>query len=214
MKRNIVLENFSKKNNFYHFSCSIFTTFTLYVYKQTAKMPFELIIAQCKKLLPQAQMAFYSMFYQQVFLRSYALLRDDMIAEEIMQDTMLKMLQNMNSFKGDKASMQKLLNKMAVNQSIDTLRRKGKIEFVESESIPEIKEEEQNIEEFEEDFDIVLQHLETLPDGYRLVIAMRIFEEMSFEEIGKKLNINASSARSQYVRGIEKMRTELRIKNK
>ncbi|MDR0206646.1 MAG: sigma-70 family RNA polymerase sigma factor [Bacteroidales bacterium] len=177
-------------------------------------MPFELIIAQCKKLLPQAQMAFYSMFYQQVFLRSYALLRDDMIAEEIMQDTMLKMLQNMNSFKGDKASMQKLLNKMAVNQSIDTLRRKGKIEFVESESIPEIKEEEQNIEEFEEDFDIVLQHLETLPDGYRLVIAMRIFEEMSFEEIGKKLNINASSARSQYVRGIEKMRTELRIKNK
>jgi len=176
-------------------------------------MSFELIIAQCKKLQPQAQMAFYSMFYQQVFQRSYALLRDAMIAEEIMQDTMLKMLQNMNSFKGNEISMQKLLNKMAVNQSIDTLRRKCKIEFVESESLPEIKEEETDMEEFEENADTVLQHLQTLPDGYRLVIVMRVFEEMPFEEIGKKLNINASSARSQYVRGIEKLKKELKKKN-
>jgi len=36
-------------------------------------MPFDLIIAQCKTLQPQAQMAFYSMFYEQVFQRSYAL---------------------------------------------------------------------------------------------------------------------------------------------
>ncbi len=64
-------------------------------------MPFELIIAQCKKLQPQAQMAFYRMFCEQVFQRSYALLKDAEQAEEIMQDTLLKILQNIGSFRGD-----------------------------------------------------------------------------------------------------------------
>jgi RNA polymerase sigma-70 factor (ECF subfamily) len=177
-----------------------------YMDVNNCKMPFELIVAQCKKLQPQAQMAFYSIFHQQVYQRSYAILKNAEFAEEIMQDTMLKMLQNMNSFKGDEISMRKLLNKMAVNQSIDILRRKSKIEFVESESFPDIKEEEQDLEEFEENFDTVLQHLETLPDGYRMVIALRIFEEMPFEKIGKKLNINASSARSQFTRGVQKLK--------
>jgi len=173
-------------------------------------MPFELIIAQCKKLLPQAQMAFYRMFYQQVFQRSYALLKNAEQAEEIMQDVMLKMLQNIGSFRGDEKAMQKLLNKIAVNKSIDLLRKKQNIVFVDDESLTEQEEEEeQDMEETELFQSTVLQHLDTLPEGYRMVIALRIFEEIPFEEIGKKLNINASSARSQYVRGIKKLREKV-----
>jgi RNA polymerase sigma-70 factor (ECF subfamily) len=172
----------------------------------SCKMPFELIIAQCKKLQPQAQMAFYRMFYEQVFQRSYALLKNAEHAEEIMQDTMLKMLQNINSFKGDENSMQKLLNKIAVNQSIDTLRKRKNITFIETDTLPEITEEEQDIEEDEKLIETALQHLDTLPAGYRMVIALRVFEAMPFNEIGKKLGINASTARSQYVRGIQKLK--------
>ncbi|MCL2290262.1 MAG: sigma-70 family RNA polymerase sigma factor [Bacteroidetes bacterium] len=172
-------------------------------------MPFELIIAQCKKLQPQAQMAFYGMFYEQVFQRSYALLKDAEHAEEIMQDTMLKILQNIGSFRGDKNSMQKLLNKIAINQSIDALRKKKNIVFIEDEAFPEIIEEEQDIENDEKLIETALQHLNTLPDGYRMVMTLRIFEEMPFDEIGKKLNITASTARSQYVRGVQKLRDEI-----
>ncbi|MCL1968646.1 MAG: sigma-70 family RNA polymerase sigma factor [Bacteroidetes bacterium] len=169
-------------------------------------MPFELIIAQCKKLQPQAQMAFYRMFYKQVFQRSYALLKNVEHAEEIMQDTLLKMLQNINSFKGDEKAMQNLLNKIAVNQSIDAMRRRKNIIFVDNEVFPEITEEVEDFEDNEKTIETVLQHLDTLPDGYRMVIALRIFEATSFEEIGKKLNISASTARSQYVRGIKKLK--------
>ena len=102
--------------------------------------------------------------------------------------------------------MQKLLNKIAINQSIDALRKKKNILFVESESFPEPIEEEADIENDEKLIETALQHLNTLPDGYRMVIALRIFEEMPFDEIGKKLNITASTARSQYVRGIQKLR--------
>ena len=172
-------------------------------------MPFELIIAQCKTLHPQAQMAFYSMFYEQVFQRCYALLKNAEHAEEIMQDTLLKMLQNISSFKGDENSMQKLLNKIAINQSIDALRKKKKILFVETESLPEIEEEQQDIEDNEHLIETALQHLNTLPTGYRMVIVLRIFEELPFDEIGKKLNITASTARSQYIRGIQKLRNAI-----
>ena len=172
-------------------------------------MPFELIIAQCKKLQPQAQMAFYSMFYTQVFQRSYALLKDAGHAEEIMQDTLLKMLQNIGSFKGDENAMQKLLNKIAINQSIDALRKRKNIVFVENESFPEPAEELQDVEDDENLIATALQHLETLPDGYRMIIVLRIFEEMPFEEIGKKLHITASTARSQYTRGVQRLRKEI-----
>jgi len=173
-------------------------------------MPFELIIAQCKNLQPQAQMAFYRMFYEQVFQRSYALLKDAEHAEEIMQDTMLKMLQNIGSFKGDKNSMQKLLNKIAINQSIDALRKKKNIVFVENETFPEVVEKEQDIENDERLIETAMQHLDTLPDGYRMVIVLRVFEEMPFDEIGKKLNVTASTARSQYVRGVQRLREVIR----
>jgi RNA polymerase sigma-70 factor (ECF subfamily) len=174
-------------------------------------MPFDLIIAQCKKLQPQAQMAFYNMFYTQVFERSFALLKDAEHAEEIMQDTMLKMLQNIGSFKGDENSMQKLLNKIAVNHSIDIIRKRKTILFTEVETIAEIIVEEQYNEEDEKMIEVALQHLDTLPEGYRMVIVLRIFEGMPFEEIGKKLNITASTARSQYTRGVQKLREVVRI---
>ena len=172
-------------------------------------MPFELIIAQCKNLHPQAQMAFYRMFYEQVFQCSYALLKNAEHAEEIMQDTLLKMLQNIGAFKGNAPDMQKLLNKIAVNQSIDVLRKRKNITFVEDEIFPEITEEVQDVEEDSKMIAAVLHHLNTLPDGYRTVIMLRIYEEMPFEEIGKNLNITASSARSQYVRGVKKLRDEM-----
>jgi RNA polymerase sigma-70 factor (ECF subfamily) len=172
-------------------------------------MPFELIIAQCKKLQPQAQMAFYRMFYKQVFQRSYALLKDVEQSEEIMQDVMLKMLQKISSFKGDEKAMQKLLNTITVNQSIDIIRKKRNITFIDTETFPEPAEEVQEIEEDEILIENILQHLDALADGYRMVIALRIFEEMSFDEIGKKLNITLSTARSQYVRGIKKLKDEM-----
>jgi len=177
-------------------------------------MPFELLITQCKKLQPQAQMAFYRMFYEQVFQRSYAIIKDVELSEEIMQDTMLKILQNINSFKGDENVMQKLLNKIAVNQSIDELRKKKRILFEESETLPDISEEVQDFEDDEKQIESVLQHLDTLPEGYRMVIALRIFEELPFDEIAKKLNITASTARSQYTRGIQKLREEIDSKFK
>jgi RNA polymerase sigma-70 factor (ECF subfamily) len=173
-------------------------------------MPFELIIAQCKKLQPQAQVAFYSMFYEQVFRRCHALLKNAEHAEEIMQDTMLKMLQNIDSFKGDENSMQKLLNKIAINQSIDLLRRKNNIVFVESESLPEqVAAAEPDLENDETLIEAALQHLDKLPEGYRMVIMLRVFEELPFNEIGKKLNTTASTARSQYVRGISRLKDEM-----
>jgi RNA polymerase sigma-70 factor (ECF subfamily) len=172
-------------------------------------MPFELIIAQCKQQQPQAQMAFYRMFYEQVFQRCYMLLKDAVHAEEIMQDTLLKILQNMSSFKGDENAMQKLLNKISINQSSYFLRKKKKMVFEEVESFPELIEEDQDIEHHEALIETTLQHLDTLPEGYRMVIVLRIFEELPFDEIGKKLNITASTARSQYVRGVKRLRDEM-----
>jgi len=172
----------------------------------TCKMPFELIIAQCRKQQPQAQMAFYRMFCEQVFQRCNLMLKDAEHAEEIMQDTLLKMLLNIETFKGNEKEMQKLLNRIAINQTIDVLRKRKSRVFIELESLPEMIGDNPILKNDEHLIETTLQHLDTLPEGYRTIVLLRVFEEMPFDEIGKKLNITSSTARSQYVRAIQKLR--------
>ena len=49
-----------------------------------------------------------------------------------------------------------------------------------------------------------------LSPAYRSIISLRLFEEISFAEISEQLNINASTVRVQYSRGITQLRILLK----
>jgi RNA polymerase sigma-70 factor (ECF subfamily) len=46
----------------------------------------------------------------------------------------------------------------------------------------------------------VLEMIRALPDGYRTVFNLYVFEDMSHKEIGKQLGIKESASRSQFFR--------------
>jgi len=58
----------------------------------------------------------------------------------------------------------------------------------------------------------IRRELNNLPDGYRIVLLMRLFEECEFEEIARTLQIKESTVRSQYARGREKLASMLKSK--
>lgn len=51
------------------------------------------------------------------------------------------------------------------------------------------------------DMDLLLDVINTLPDGYRMIINLHLIDGYAHGEIAEMLNISNSTSRSQYVRG-------------
>lgn len=149
--------------------------------------------------------AFYHRYRVRLFNTSYRILGDRMDAEEVMQDAMIKYLKSGISLELPKEEA--WLVKSTVRGAIDMLRKKKRdLEFLEeykadsienmgdvkwrdgAEMVPKIKE-----------------GMARLPDGYRAVLSMILFEGFDYEEVAQIMDVKESTVRSQYMRGKERL---------
>jgi RNA polymerase sigma-70 factor (ECF subfamily) len=167
---------------------------------------FNIILERAKQGNQQSLMRLYDLCCDAVFNASYRIVLNAQDAEEITQDAVLKAFANLNSFKGSERDFTALVKTIAINRSIDLFRRHSKEPFYE-----EIDNTADRIEDNDdfEDYPIekIKEALNNLPDGYRLTITMRLIEGMEFSEISEKMGIKESTVRSQYARGLEKLRS-------
>lgn len=156
--------------------------------------------------------AFWQEIYQRHYLRIYntclRIIGNSMDAEEAMHDTFLKIFDHMDHLQDEKAFYSWSQN-IAVRTAIDRVRKKKPVfEPVDNLSIAV----EEPDEEPELSVESIKREMNNLPEGYRIVLSMRLFEECEFEEIAQALKIKVSTARSQYVRGRDKLAKILKSK--
>lgn len=162
----------------------------------------------CEK---QSQMLFYDLFVRSVFHSAYAITGNEHEAEEIAQDTMLKVFTRTELLHNEAGAMERILRRMAINAAIDVVRRRKEFVFV-VDDIP-LVEETEDTNAYDFSIDEIKEAVALLPDLYRSVLSLRLFERMSFAEVADLLRANASSVRVQYTRGITKLKTILIQKN-
>jgi RNA polymerase sigma-70 factor (ECF subfamily) len=172
---------------------------------------YSLIIKGVRERDAQSQMMFYDLFIRSVFRSAYAVTGDECEAEEIAQDTMLKVFDRPDLLNGDAGAMERILRRMTSNAAIDTVRRRKDF-FIPCDNISDCEDDD---DESGYDFSTeeIKEAVAALPDGYRSVLLLRLFEDICFTEIAGMLKINCSTARVQYVRGIAKLKSLL-IKKK
>jgi RNA polymerase sigma-70 factor (ECF subfamily) len=154
---------------------------------------------------------------------------------------MLKVFDKVDLLHNDARSMERILRRIASNAAINAIRQKKNFIFS-VEEIPDNsdwKEEDDNrfshdSEDLETDendgsyqiyedsetedescfFSVeeIMEAVSSLSDGYRNILTLRLFEEMSFAEIAGLLKIRCSTARVQYMRGITKLKDLLKKK--
>lgn len=171
---------------------------------------FDTILENGRKGNEQALMMLYDLCCNAVYNASYNIVLNQEDAEEIAQDAILTAFSFLNRFQGTEASFIAWVKKIAVNRSIDKYRRDSKKPM--QVDVEEYKEKINDDDDEMYSVEQVKNVLETLPEGYRIVIKLHLLEEMEYEDIAKILNINESSVRSQYSRGIDKLRSELKVK--
>lgn len=170
---------------------------------------FDTILERGKKHDEESLMQLYDICCDAVFNASYRILSNEQDAEEITHDAILKVFDNLHKFKGSQSDFIALAKTIVINKSIDVFRKRQKSPlFIEiNETAFEVQDETYELENFS--VDDIKTALNALPDGYRLTVTLHLIDEIDFKNIAKILKIKESTARSQYFRGIKRIREQI-----
>lgn len=171
---------------------------------------FNIVLERARKGRQESLMRLYDLCCGTVFNASYRIVLNAQDAEEITQDAFLKTFDNLSSFSGTERDFVAFVKTIAINKSIDLFRKRSKEPFYEEidYKTSEIEDDNDDFEDFP--IEKIKEALNSLPDGYRLTITLRLIDGMEFSEIAEKMGIKESTVRSQYARGLEKLRTTCR----
>ncbi len=138
-------------------------------------------------------------------IRNMVLDHDD--ADDVLQNTFIKIFRNINSFKGD-SKLHTWMYRIAANESITFINKKAKRNNV---SIENVKNNAlRNLESdvyFEGDA-LQLQFqkaIATLPEKQRLIFTMKYFEDHTFEELSEILETTTGGLKSSYHIAVKKI---------
>lgn len=123
--------------------------------------------------------------------------RDRDLAEDVFQEAFIKIFQNIGSLK-DTGAVHGWVKRIAINTALDHLNALRFVESIENES-HELSDQfyAQLLDKLTNE--VVLEAINKLPEGYRIVFNMSVIDGYSHKEIAKDLNISESTSRSQLV---------------
>src|SRR5690606_270237 len=157
----------------------------------------------CEKAFKQLVDEYKERLYWQI--RNMVLDHND--ADDVLQNTFIKIYKNIKSFKGD-SKLHTWMYRIAANESITFLNKKAKQNRV---SLDEIKSEALKKLEtdvfFEGDaFQLQFQKaIATLPERQRLIFNMKYFSDHTFEELSEILNTSVGGLKSSYHIAVKKI---------
>ena len=156
-------------------------------------------------------------FQRQIFRTARAIVRDEMEADVITQDTFVQAYTHLAKFEG-RAELETWLTRIAINRSRDSLRRRR---FVSLFTLRDDGETEAIIEPVDERPDPERQFMSTelrvaihkaertLSAQQKTIFRLRHYENLSLEDIAEALGLRAGTVRAHLFRAIHKVRKEL-----
>ena len=164
------------------------------------------LIARCRKGDIKSYELLYNRYSHAMYHTCLRIVMNTADAEDILQEAFMDAFVNLHKLKNAEA-FGGWVKRIMINKSVNFVRRHKKswlqIEDAELMDIPE----EQPFDEpvFEEKLDAIVEIMSSLPEKYRMVINLHIFEQLSFEEIAAAMDMPSSTVRVQYLRGKQKI---------
>ena len=159
-----------------------------------------------KMLLKELYIEYKPVLYKAVF----KITRDAKIAEDIVHNVFIKVSDKLNEIE-DPVELKKWMMTVAKNEAIDFYNHNKKT--ITSENIDEINNNCNNYNspedhmEKNEEKELINKYYNKLPDEDRDVIYYKMFEGLTYEEIGAKLDEKETTLRSRYKRALDKLRS-------
>lgn len=120
---------------------------------------------------------------------------------DVLQNSFIKMFRSIEAFEyRGNGSLKAWMTRIVVNESLKHIKQKGDLMSpIEVEELPDLpNEEEPDFEEIPKED--IMELIRSLPDGYRTVFNLYVFEQKNHKEIALLLGIAENSSASQFHR--------------
>ena len=156
------------------------------------------LIKGCVRRERTAQKRLYDTFSTKMYGLCCRYVKDPMEAEDVLVTAFTKILDRIDQYKGE-GSFEGWIRRVVVNESLTYLRRHRSM-YIETELEAADREPDyQQISDHLEAEDL-LNMIQELPSGYRIVFNLYAIDGYSHKEIADQLNISENTSKSQLSR--------------
>lgn len=152
----------------------------------------------------------YRRFERPLFTLALRLLGDREEAHEVLQDSMLKVLDRLGEFRGE-SPFWGWLRQIAVNEALMRLRRRGRLDYSDAPPDPGCDDDSPTLPAAVAEAAVLGRALAQLPDLTRSVLWLYHGEGYTHEEIAELMARTPSFSKSQVSRGLRRLRELLNI---
>jgi len=165
------------------------------------------IVEKCKQGNRQAQFELYRLYSQAMYNICLRMLKNEMDAEDLLQNSFVDVFTKLHTFKYQ-STVGAWIKRIVVNNCINYLKkRRLQIEELKDNHASSLIEPAQ-----EQDLgpsvsvDQIKSAMNDLPDGYRVVFTLYMFEGYDHKEIAGLLGVTEATSKSQYSRAKRKLK--------
>ncbi|GAA5099011.1 RNA polymerase sigma factor [Chryseobacterium ginsengisoli] len=160
------------------------------------------LLSRLKKQDPAAQKVFYDQNVKKFLSVSRSYISDLYQAEDCLIKAFCKIFKNIESFRSE-GSFEGWARRIVVNECLNFIKSHKTVFYLDDINQSYLEE----IHEEDVVFDFNAQELlDQLPDAYRMVFNLYVFEDYSHQEIADALQISTAVSKTQLFRAKEKMR--------
>lgn len=170
------------------------------------------LVARVKRQDEDAFVELYNCTYQRVYFIALSIVKDEYLAQDVVQETFINIYKNISGLKKDAAFIT-WMNRITYHCSLKMIVNKEEVPgcyYMEEEEgrQPEQQEPLECVLLKEESRDI-MKFIMELPLEYRVVMILRYYEDLKLKEIADCLECNVGTVKSRLSRGKSSLRKRM-----
>jgi len=164
------------------------------------------LVERCRQRDRRSYGELYQKYSKAMYNTSLRIVNHTADAEDVLQESFVDAFAAIDSF-GYKSTFGAWLKRIVINKSINALRkRKMDIIDIDKTNVVHLPEEgEYDEDELKFKVEEIKKAVKELPNGYRTVLTLHLFEGYDQEEIAEILQISHATVRTQYMRAKQKL---------
>lgn len=167
------------------------------------------LIESCKAGSQQAFGKLYHLYAKAMYNVALRIIKVEEEAQDILQEAFIKAFNKINQYEYQ-ANFGAWLKRIVINQALDNIRKNKEIISKDIEGMDIEEPEEVDWQEIDFTVEKVKKAIMALPDGFRVVCSMYLFEGFEHKEIAQILGITESTSKSQFHRAKLKLKEILK----
>jgi len=170
----------------------------------------DVLVQQCLDGDSSAYRALYDRYSKAMFNTALRIVNTVPDAEDILQDAFTDAFMKLRDFE-NRSTFGAWLKQIVVYKSLNFLKRQ-RTNLIDIDSIGETADEERDEDTVWYTVDLIREVMKDLPDGYRTVLSLHLFEGYEQDEVAEMLRVAPSTVRTQYIRGKQKLLNLLKVR--